>query len=193
MPKTPQDRKQKSQNKKTVTSVSDWKKNKTGEPLDLPSGKTCLVQVVGAQAFLRAGVIPNALLPIVTGALEQAQKGKKPEADATKIMQEVAQDPEKLAQIFDMCDAVTVMTVLEPRVEPVPVLDESGHMPERDPELLYVDDVDDEDKFFIMQFAMGGSRDLERFRDELAAGVDALEPGASVVDDTEPALGLGPH
>jgi hypothetical protein len=182
--------KQKNQNKKSVTPVSEWKGKKTAEPLDLPSGNTCLVQVVGAQAFLRAGAIPNSLLPMVTGALEEAQKGKKSTLDPNKIMEEVAKDPEKLAEIFGMADAVTVMTVIEPRVQPVPVADESGVVPERDPDTLYVDDVDDEDKFFIMQFAMGGSRDLERFRNELAANVDALESSDDVVDDPQQALGV---
>lgn len=183
--------KHENKNKKSVTSVSDWKKGTTAEPLDLPSGKTCLVKVVGAQAFLRAGVIPNSLLPIVSGALEQAQKGQKPQVDATDIMLDVAKDPEKLAQIFEMADAVTVMTVIEPRVEPIPPVDNTtGVQLDRDPDVLYVDEVDDEDKFFIMQFAMGGSRDLERFRNELAANVDDVESGSGVVDDTEQVTGV---
>lgn len=174
---------------KSTTSPKEWKGKRTALDLELPSGNVCKVQVVGAQAFLRAGTIPNSLLPIVTQALEQAQKGKTQKLDSEAIMREVAQDPKKLTEIFEMADAVTVMTVIEPRVEPVPVADESGEVPERDPELLYVDDVDDEDKFFIMQFAMGGSRDLERFRDELASNVDSLESGSGVESDAELPLG----
>jgi hypothetical protein len=49
---------------------------------------------------------------------------------------------------------------------------------------LYTDDVDDEDKQFIFQYVVGGSRDLERFRSEQAS---AVEDSPAVEDVPMPA------
>ena len=161
-----------SEDRKQVTDVSSWKAKSKARELELPSGNVCLVRVMGAQAFLSAGNIPNALMPIVQQALEQAQKGRAPsDTDVEQVMANLAEDPEKLMQVFDMADAIVIKTVIEPPVAPVPAEGEA-----RSEDVLYVDEVDVEDKMFIMQFAMGGTRDLERFRSEVTANVAVVEP-----------------
>jgi len=110
-----------SEDRKQVTDVSSWKAKSKARELELPSGNVCLVRVMGAQAFLSAGNIPNALMPIVQQALEQAQKGRAPsDTDVEQVMANLAEDPEKLMQVFDMADAIVIKTVIEPPVAPVP-------------------------------------------------------------------------
>jgi hypothetical protein len=163
---------------KQVTSASAWRKAATFEPapLELPSGNVALVRVPGAQAFLTQGLIPNALLPLVQEVIERAEKGKKmTQKDQDKLLEEMIRDPEKLNQVFEMADAVTLHCVVDPQLLPVPEENE-----DRDPDSLYVDEIDTEDKLFIMQVAMGGSKDLERFRDQPNPDVDDVPAGKRV-------------
>lgn len=162
------------------TPASQWKKaDQTGqpEPLEMPSGNTALVQRPGVQAFLVQGLIPNSLMSII----QKAMKSNK-EPDFDKAFQEMMDDPTKLADVFSLADAVTVATVVEPRVLPVPPKGE-----DRDPDLLYVDQVDLEDKLFILNYAVGGTRDLERFREEQEESVELVSSGAGVGDKAKPA------
>lgn len=155
-----------------VTPVSQWKKKTEPVPLDLPSGNTCLVQPVGMEAFIKQGFIPNSLLPIVQKSLAAGEAGRPDEINAGEMMAEALQDPEKLRDIFDVADAVTVYCVVEPKVHPVPEDDSS-----REEDKLYVDEIDFDDKMFIFQYAVGGSRDLEAFRAATAADVGPVADG----------------
>jgi hypothetical protein len=161
---------------KPVTSVSQWKQKSPLKPipLELPSGNTCLVRPVGMDAFLKQGLIPNSLLGIVSKALAAGEAGKAGDLDMGEFMSEALQDPEKLRSIFDVADAATVYCVLEPRVEPIPEEDPAGGVAVRDPEKLYVDEIDLDDKLFIFNFAVGGTRDLEAFRQATTSGVGSM-------------------
>lgn len=154
---------------KKTTSVEEWKKEAQGVPLDLPSGKTCLVRPVGMQVFMQRGMIPNVLMPLVTEGL----KGKQPEFKMDDM------DMGKITEMMQLFDDVTVFCVAEPHVWPTPKwtdneaeeglchIREVGQpkpFEERDQGRLYVDEVDDDDKQFIFQFVVGGTRDLESFR-----------------------------
>ena len=59
--------------------------------------------------------------------------------------------------------------------------------PPREAGVLYADVVDLEDKQFIFQWAIGGVSDVNKFRDELAATVGAVQPGEDMADSSEPA------
>ena len=167
-----------------TTSAQEWRKDRTGKELTLPSGKVCLVRPVGIEAMLSQGQIPNSLLEIVQGALDKGKGKKKEEVDEALLFAEVIKDPQKLQDVFRLADMITARCVEAPKVrlhtwtqEDVlegrcPSEDVGVEIPEskRDPDWLYTDEVDLDDKMFIMQFAMGGTRDLERFRSE--AGID---------------------
>jgi hypothetical protein len=177
MAKQPEDRKQKQpkQGPSTVTSAKAWKKagDAKPQPLEVPSGNTCLVRPVGMQAFMSEGLIPNSLMGIIQASMEAGEKGE--EVDEDKVVEgfiaDIRSDPSKLQDMIRMADACTVYCVLEPRVLPVPAADE-----ERNPDLLYVDEVDLDDKLFLMNFAVGGTRDLEPFRERLSKGVESVSP-----------------
>lgn len=164
-----------------VTDAKSWKKKeeKKGYELPLPSGNVCLVTRPGPEVFLKQGGVPNGLLGIVLPLLEEAQeKGKQgdgaplPDEAMVELQKAITADPAKLADMFEMVDNITVQCVLEPLVSPAPPKGTA-----RDPELLYVDEVDFEDKIFIFQFAVGGTADLEQFRSGtqalVAAGQDS--------------------
>ncbi len=152
------------------TPASQWKKASAGTPLQVPSGNTALVRSSGMQIFLTKGLIPNSLLPIV----RQAMSGKQVDLKAEDITED------QLADMVMLFDAIVVHCVIEPTVLPVPAEGE-----ERDPEALYVDDVDFDDKMFIFQWVVGGTRDLEQFRKEQAAGVDAVRGSATLESAAE--------
>lgn len=172
MPTNPQDH-----NK--PTSVKDWKNKSQVQlsptPLDLPSGNTCLVQPIGITTFVQQGMIPNALMPIVKRAIEAAEKKQADSIDVEKLAAEMMNDMDKMSAIFELADAVTVACVVEPSISAVP---EDPVLREED--LLYVDEVDIEDKMFILDFAVGGSRNLDKFRRQAASDVGHVQSGKRV-------------
>lgn len=182
-PKRPEDHKKKKQKDLgDVTSAAAWKSKSTSSepiPLEVPSGNTALVRPVGMQAFLSEGLIPNSLLGIVTSNLEKGEKGEA--VDEEKVVEELIDDirdnPERLVDVIKMADACTVYCVVQPVVLPAPQPGET-----RFADKLYVDEVDIDDKMFIMNFAVGGSRQLEPFRAATASGVERL----AAVEDVEP-------
>ena len=153
-----------------ITSVSEFK-NKTGGLLPLPSGATIKVhQRGGMQAFLRAGVIPNSLMSIIQAAID---KGEKP--DMSSVITDDGVDPQMLDDMLKLADNITIMVTVDPQIHEVPE-DED----DRDDAVLYIDEISEEDKMFVFQWATGGTRDLDRFREELATNVADLGRGPAM-------------
>lgn len=180
-----------------VTDASEWKgkRNVVGTKLKLPSGNVALVKQVDLTTFVAEGMVPNALLPVVQEFVgpENSEGKRVSQADVQKIMD----DPKQLADIIRLTDAVVQQAVVKPSIEPVPVWTqedvEAGDCDEeqlgevanekRDPDLLYIDETDMVDRQFIFQWVVGGTRDMERFREQSAA----LVPGLEDVEAVEPA------
>ncbi len=153
-----------------VTEVSDWKKSdRHGVKLRLPSGKVCLAFNPGIHVFLERGMIPNSLMPIVQQAIKEG-KG----LDAKKS-QALAEDSAVLQDVMSLVNGIFLTVVVQPKVYSIPEDEE-----ERNTERLYIDEVDLDDRLFIMQWVVGGTRDLERFRDEQAAALGNLSAGETV-------------
>lgn len=150
------------------TSASEWKKKTTlGTLVTVPSGNEVRVRTPGMQVFLTQGVIPNGLMPIIQDAM------KAGEAPSDEAMNSMADDPEKLQEVLELADAVALFCFIEPKLERPPTEKIDGKeviIPlgdeRRDEEVLYVDEVDLNDKLFIFQFAVGGTAKLEQFRQE---------------------------
>jgi hypothetical protein len=151
------------------TEVNEWKKSVKSVELEVPSGNTCLARRVDLRKLLNAGSIPNLLMP----AVREAMKGKK--FDAEELMKDI--DEDKIKQMLDLMDMIVVDCVLRPKVHPAPATEEA-----RSDDILYVDEVDFEDKQFIFQWATGGSRDLERFRQEQESFMAGVHAGEGVED-----------
>ena len=179
-----------------ITQASQWKKPQ-GEPLTLPSGNTCLVKRPGMEKLLNAGVLPDNLTPIAMEAVKAAEIGpqdhKKPKGENEvdkELMEKFLAEEGAIEGIFAAFDKVTAMCVIQPPVryhmkeipsESVPSSWVEIPQEERDENFLYTDDVDQEDKIFIFNFVVGGTRDLERFRKEHGDAVATLQP----VEDVE--------
>lgn len=167
-----------------VTSVKQWKGKKRRDeqtPLKLPSGNTCLVRPVDPQDFLTSGAIPNSLLPFVQEAMKKAQGRDEAEAPDDDLALELMANPERIMEAMQLFDTIVLAAVIEPPVQPAP-----PEGAERDEDLLYVDEVDLDDKVFIAQFAMGGTGDLETFRDRSAAAVAPGGDGGAVEGTAKP-------
>lgn len=169
--------------KKKTTSTSEWKRTAQGMPLEVPSGNTALVRPVGMEVFMRQGIIPNSLRPMITEAL----KGKDLN-EALKLDDITEKQVEEMIELFD---AVTVFCVKEPVVSAVPRNEDGTPVPldERDPDKLYVDEVDFDDKQFIFNFVVGGTRDVESFRKEQAELLERVRPSEDVEDTPERVAG----
>ncbi|QPX62568.1 tail assembly chaperone [Arthrobacter phage Wollypog] len=179
-----------SQNKPKVTPASQWKKSAGAGTVDveLPSGNIAKIRQIPMPTLLGEGIFPDSLQGYIKKAIGEESKAaaadkpgqpsdrkpkksskKKDDIIGEKEIAEMMEDPRKLEDMFSVFDKVTVMAVVEPKVLPAPA--EEG---ERDSEKLYVDEVDLQDKTFIFQFCVGGSKDLERFRTESTSVVGSL-------------------
>jgi hypothetical protein len=174
-----------------VSDVSAFKKKAHGVPLPLPSGLTCRIRPLGGmEVFMQQGLIPNALMGTIQQALKEGKDGK--DFDPSQMTAELLEDPAKLQEMIRMIDDCVVFSVVEPKVHKIPTfLNEDGTMEtlefgddRRDPNRIYVDEVDINDKMFIFQVMTGGTKNLERFREEQAKAMGAL---ASVEDVARPA------
>lgn len=176
------------------SSARQWKRA-TSEEVTLPSGNVALVKRPGMEAFLMEGLIPDALMGIVQESIRRGQ------GMPSEQVQAMIKDPAKVDAMFDAMDRVLARVVVEPKVvwhkrqvDPkdkgenpaMEVIPES----ERDSDnLIYTDEVFFEDKSFLFNYAVGGTRDLERFRDETESTLASVQPGEPVVDPPVSATG----
>jgi len=161
------------------TPAKQWKK-KTSEGLyvRVPSGNTAYIRTPGMNVFLEQGLIPNALLPLITESLNRG--GPPKDEDLASLLK----DKKKLQVIIDLANGVTVYCCVDPEVHEVPYYDDDHEKAgqvipigskDRDEDLLYVDEVDFNDKMYIFGVATGGVEALERFREEQGLDVGVVQ------------------
>lgn len=147
---------------KKVSSAKDFKK-KTQATLELPSGAVVKLRNPGGlRVFMRNGSIPNSLMPVVS---ESLASGK--DMDMKSAADEV--DNDTIVEMMEMMDTVAIACFAEPRAY-APPEDEA----DRDDELLYTDEIADEDKMFVFQWMSGGTTDVEQFRAQQKSNVAAM-------------------
>ena len=177
--RTPQDRKPRktAAAKKTAAPTQEskfaptaWGAGGIGQltELTVPSGQLCLARRPGTQGLLEAGILHNvdSLTAMVNTKHVRRVKGKE-EIDVQSLMK----DPENVETLMHTIDRIVCYVVVKPDVQMSP-----NDVTLRDPDVIYADMIDLEDKMFIMNFAVGGTRDLERFRGELADAVGSVAP-----------------
>lgn len=156
-----------------VSPLSDWKKKSEGGLLSFPSGLVGRAKNPGMQVFVKNGMIPNVLLPIVQQSLNPAA--------AKKALENISINEEVLQDMMRLMDDVFIFCMIEPRVHSN--LDGAGDIltsDERDPNLIYVDDVDEDDKQFFFQWAVGGTADYEEFRKNAKQSLESISTGEDV-------------
>lgn len=171
---------------KKPMNIQDFKKaSRVSANLELPSGAVVEVKNPGGmKMFLTGGAIPNSLMGIVQDAMDSG-KGIKDEEMADLITAENGElNKDLLADMMTMIDNVTVNCWVMPPVTPLPENDGEEGV-ERDPELLYVDEVLEEDKLFVFQWATGGTKDIEQFRSEHNESLESLARLTGMEDTSE--------
>jgi len=162
----------------------------------VPSGNQVELKRPGLQGLIKAGILESfdQLTAIVQGEVIPKAEGKP--VVNSDMVKEIARDPQKLRDVTDMMDRVVKYVVSDPKLyDPIkldddlkPILDDDGKTipviddEDRRDDVAYIDWVSDEDKGFIMNFAMGGSEDLNRFREESEAALANVPDGESAAD-----------
>lgn len=184
--------------------VSQQSVGDTAENLTLPSGNVARVRRIGPEAFMAQGLIPDPLTPLVDRAInskkgakpklidkEVGQMAKDPKKmgamlemlDRTVVYavvkpqcsmppgckHEVSAGSDEARECGEL-DSQSVAVHTDPESDGYHEFEPS----EREAGVLYVDRVDLEDKVFIMNFSMGNTRDLERFRAEHTKAVASV-------------------
>lgn len=160
--------------KKNATSAAAWKKTSAPEALEMPSGNYMSFRKVGMQTLMATGMMPNSLMGIAQKAVS---KGKgEPDGFSDDALAELIKDEKKVLEITAFMDKITIFLAVEPKVHEIPLNDDGTAVPveDRDPELLYVDEIDETDKQFLFGVVAGGTRDLETFRSEHRASMDTV-------------------
>lgn len=154
--------------------------NRHGYDVKLPSGHTAKVRRPGTQGLIAIGVLDN--LDTLVGLAQNTgtEGGKMP----TK---------EDLETALAVVDKVVEYCVIEPAtVRPVrrdangkPALDAEGaETPltddERAEDVVYTDEIPLDNRMFILNFCIGGSADLEAFREESAKALGDMEAVSGV-------------
>ncbi len=177
------------------TQASEWKGKieVEGTPLPLPSGNVALVRQMSPQAFITSGLIPDPLTAIIRKSIH-TKSGLNP-----KDLEKIQDDPDMWVSALEMFDRILTYVAVAPVIKMPPTCDvevngepcgEYANQPvhknpaqrgnhqyregPRDPSVLYADQVVMDDKVFIFQWCLGGTRDLERFREQLQASVESV-------------------
>lgn len=192
-PRQPTDRKRKTTapKKQAVTTAKGWKRGIAAHDLEVPSGNVARVRREPMQAFITKGIIPNSLLTIVQKAVDTGQEVDFKLDELTT---------EQILEMMSLLDAVIVECVEAPQVHPVPYWTDDNAVagecaPEevgkviplvqRNQDLLFVDEVDMEDKNFIFQWVVGGTADLAAFRSQQTAAMERVRSGQELGDNPE--------
>ena len=150
------------------------------QDLEVPSGQMCLVKRPGVEGLLREGVlrdIDSFTALVNTEHIEKKGKKAGKPADSTQAVAKLMQDPEKVANMMHTIDRVITHVVIKPRVEMTP-----NDPTRRKKDIVYADQIDINDKMFIFNFVVGGSRDIERFLEERDSALGNLDVGEAVED-----------
>lgn len=135
----------------------------------------CQLRRPGVQGLIKAGVLDSfdSLTSLVQTELiepNEAPKGRRPGAAPKKSEIELLREQkENIVASLDLVDRVVLYCVTQPPLTASPK-EES----DRKPGVLYVDEIDLEDRMFILQFVLGGTRDLESFRAETGSAMAGL-------------------
>lgn len=182
--------------KASASSIADFKKRKKGTPIELPSGLVVVARRVSLTSFLQRGEVPNALMDIVQEALQKGQN-----VDPASVIgvdgDDQTVDLEMVNDMFEMVNDIVKEMVVEPKIHPLPeVLDEDNELVEnptpeeveeaKDDDLLYIDELDEDDKMFLFQWATGGTADIANFREEASASLDALAQSKKLQQRPQP-------
>lgn len=149
--------------------------------LEVPSGQLCQVRRPGVEGLVRMGLLDK--MDSITSMIDDKHlkrvKGEKV-IDAKSLMS----DPGAIVKAMESIDKIVEYVIVQPQVvRPVRVdSDDDGSTTEVQlsedelvPGVLYTSMIDIQDKMFIYQYAVGGSKDLEKFRKSTEQVIGSME------------------
>lgn len=179
-----------------VASINDFK-NKNRHEVELPSGNVVLLKRIGPDGLLeKLGEVPNFL----AGELEDIIREKRNMKPAE--IKKLAEKPEDLQRVLEFMDAMVCDAVLQPHVEfPLCQHPVNGIPCERrrsqhtdrdhsyvhpvDDEMLFADELDLDDKVYIVQWCIAGVNELSSFRTEYQNVVASVANVEDVPEEAE--------
>lgn len=148
--------------------------------LTVPSGQLCLVQRLELSSLIEGDAVDDYNVLVSLVETEHVSKksrgsGKAPgkSKQASKHADAILGDRDHLKKVLRLTDIIVQKVVVQPPIHPIPRDEEGNELP-RVEGVVYIDSVADTDKAFLVQWAFGGTRDLERFRQELNETVDGM-------------------
>ena len=158
-----------------------WSSVQAFVDLECPSGTWCQVRKPNPKQLISLGFMDN--FDTLT-ALVDKKHVKRVKGKAVPDVSSMMKNPKAVMDAMALADKIAEHVVLQPTLKrPVkrvfdengkPILNEDGKPVEEDLEghervdgVIYTDMIDDIDKMFIMQFAVGGSSDLTKFREQI--------------------------
>lgn len=167
-----------------VSQIGDFRQ-RLGGLQKLPSGLVVTVRNPGGlTAFIANGTIPNSLLKIVQTALN----GDKSKEELLSSASDITKDTDSIRDVMQLMNIVTAHVIVNPPVRLAPTEEDVTKWnilhPEdqvKSPEelrdednYLYVDEIEELDKQFLFAWISGGTRDVEKFREQHSSNVVAL-------------------
>jgi hypothetical protein len=134
------------------------------EDLIMPSGQKALVKRPGVEGLMKAGVLND--VDSLTALVDQTHLSKGNQINVKSLMG----DESALVNLVHVVDRVMCHVVQKPAVFMTP-----NDITTRKDGVVYCDMIELEDKMFIFNFAIGGTRDFEQFRKESESAVGDLE------------------
>ena len=149
-----------------------WGSSRGYEEIVTPSGQLCLVRRPGVQNLIEAGVLHD----VDTLSAIVSEEHLKRVGDETQIdVDSFAKDAASVANVLHVVDRVVTYCVVKPEVVMTP-----NDVTRRQAGVIYADMIDIDDRMFIFNYAVGGTRSVEQFRKDTEALVGGV---ASVEDD----------
>lgn len=162
------------------------------EEVTTPSGQTCLARKVSIESMLTGGILADA--DALTAAVTQYTKttmknGPKGPKSQDLDMSAMLSDTDAMAAIIGLADRALPSIVVSPvvklhfvrRTVNKTTVQKMIPLSEREPGVIYTDQIDFSDKMFLFEWAVGDMSRLLVFRDGPAADV------AGVVRSPKPA------
>lgn len=168
---------------KTMDLTLPSKNPETGEH------NICKVRKPDPQLLINSGLLDDfdSLTGLVATKIEQIEGKSRISPESLKSM---AAQTKQMMQGLELMDRLIEVVVVEPAVVWPALRDAAGDVIRNDDgtakilaeelradDVVYTDDVDLEDRMFILQFAVGGVKDFEQFRREQQEFVGDLAAG----------------
>lgn len=152
-----------------------------GEPetMTLPSGQVVKARKIGLQKLIEAGVMSEA--DSLTQLIGTKHFNEKP----AEVMQMALANPKAFGSLVMMIDRALPIIVVEPDVRLHVKIRESGEtvlipVEHRESGMVYTDQIDLQDKIFLLNYAVGDLQQLAPFRGQAGDDVATVADGSDV-------------